>query len=121
MEHEHLIRLYYIIQLLHLWSLTCSVVNTVLSEHQHLPWQPLSTVALCCYIPLRAAAPASLCCLPATGRPSMREYWPELPLGLLVSAWSQHAPPGCPSAPGQPSHAFQEPWLLDCKLCCSFL
>lgn len=76
------------------------------------PWQPLSTVALSCYIPLHAAAPASLCCLSPAGRPDMHEPWPELPLCCLVNGWSQHAPPGCPSAPGQPSQAFQEPGLL---------
>lgn len=55
---------YTIIQLLHLCLFTCSVENNGCLNTSSCPWQLLPTVALSCYIPLRAAAPASLCCSP---------------------------------------------------------
>lgn len=61
MEHDHFIRQY-------CNTFTAFVVIHMQCCEQCVVWQPLSTVALSCSMPVCAAAPASLCCLTSTGQ-----------------------------------------------------
>lgn len=94
MAHEHVMSLY-CHSVSAFLSLTCSVVNNVLSEHQQLPLTAaLHSCALLSHPSLCCSSCQPLLLSPA-GRPDVQEHWPELPLCWLLTAGTSWLPICC--------------------------